>query len=162
MITQERLKEVLYYHPESGDFVWLKHPQELGRDGTQAGFPHNKGYRVIALDDERYLAHRLAVLYMAGAWPANEVDHEDTVKHHNWWNNLRGADDEQNAQNRGTRADNVLNEKGICWNKRSQKFIVQVQAGGVRCAKRAATLAEAVAIRNDLVVQMHGNFARVA
>lgn len=162
MITQERLKEVLYYHPESGDFVWLKHPQEPWRDGTQAGFPHNKGYWVVAVDSERYLAHRLAVLYMTGAWPGGEVDHEDTVKRHNWWGNLREADDAQNAQNRGVRADNALNEKSICWNKRSQKFIVQVQANGVRRAKRAVTLAEAVAVRDELVGRMHGNFARVA
>jgi len=37
MISQERLKQVLYYHPESGDFVWLEKTSIRTRIGDQAG-----------------------------------------------------------------------------------------------------------------------------
>lgn len=162
VLTQARLKEVLYYHPESGDFVWLKHPCQSWRNGTQAGFRHNKGYWVIAIDNDRYLAHRLAVLYVTGEWPVAKVDHKDTIKSHNWWTNLRSADDSQNGHNRGVRADNALKLKCICWNARSQKYIVQVQSSGRRVARRASTLEEAIAIRDGLLPELHGAFSRAA
>lgn len=116
---------------------------------------------VIAVDGERYLAHRLAWLYVHGECPP-EIDHEDTIKKHNWMSNLRPATDGQNASNRGVRSDNVLGLKGICWNKNYKKYVVQVQAGGKRVVKRFVDIEAAVAFRDRALSEFHGRFARVA
>ena len=69
MITQERLKEVLHYNPETGIFVW-EHSTPYVSAGTTAGWIDN-GYIRIYVDGKEYKAHRLAFLYMEGYFPYN-------------------------------------------------------------------------------------------
>ena len=76
MLTQERLKEVLHYDPETGIFMWLVAPNGRIRVGMEAGSSHD-GYIGIKVDRILYKAHRLAWFYMTGEWPANDVDHWD-------------------------------------------------------------------------------------
>ena len=56
------------------------------------------GYVLISVQKKKYLAHRLAVLFMTGVWP-DEVDHEDGVRNNNRWTNLRARDHTFNQQN---------------------------------------------------------------
>lgn len=111
MITQQRLKEVLYYHPKSGDFVWLIDSVRASV-GEQAG-TLDGGYIRIKIDGKKYRAHRLAWLYMMGEMPVDQVDHEDRVKHHNDWDNLREANGVQQNGNKDLQRNNTCGERGV-------------------------------------------------
>lgn len=123
IITQEILKSLIHYEPETGEFVWLHRP--LARkvwntrySGKRAGFdwrvPSTKMiYRSIRIFDWPFLGHRLAVLYMTGEWPPNDVDHKDQNGLNNRWTNLRLADKRQNGANRGVSRRNKLGFKGV-------------------------------------------------
>lgn len=68
-VTQERLKELLDYNPETGVFTWIGRGRGI-RTGRRAGSFNNKlGYRVVVLDGKDYYEHRLAWFYMNGVWP---------------------------------------------------------------------------------------------
>lgn len=99
-LTAERLREVLHYDPDTGLFLWRKKTGTKSA-GAGAGTPH-KEYIRIQIDRKLYRAHRLAWLYMTGAWPATELDHRNTVGTDNWWNNLRLANRFTNMQNQRT------------------------------------------------------------
>ena len=76
-ITQERLKELVRYDPETGLFTSIKKRRgcKLGSIlGTSIG---KAEYLVMHLDYQLYYAHRLAWFYMTGEWPDPEVDHEN-------------------------------------------------------------------------------------
>ena len=74
-------------------------------------------------------AHRLAFLYMTGRFPKVDVDHEDTIKHHNWWSNLREATRSQNMQNqRKSQLNNKLGLLGV--HSQNGKFIAQIGING--------------------------------
>lgn len=47
-----------------------------------------------------YLAHRLAFLYMTGAFPTNQVDHINRVRNDNRFINLREVLPSDNSKNR--------------------------------------------------------------
>lgn len=98
-LTQARLKELLHYDPETGMFTRLA-CKRRDRVGKTAGYTNSKGYVVISVDNKQAYAHRLAWLYMSGAWPLDQVDHRDTDKANNRFVNLREADDIKNQQNR--------------------------------------------------------------
>jgi len=100
MLTQEKLKQLLQYYPESGVFIRL---DALMVDkklvGKRAGNIKNNGYREIAVRGKAYLEHRLAFLYMTGEWPKEDVDHINNIRDDNRWNNLREANRSLNMQN---------------------------------------------------------------
>lgn len=98
MITQQRLKELLHYDPESGWFTNLVQRGQRGTIGAVAGNHDKDGYIVIQIGGRKYRAGRLAWLYMTGEWPT-EVDHWDGVYDNDSWSNLRD----------GTHADNMAN-----------------------------------------------------
>jgi hypothetical protein len=98
MLTQEHLKEVLHYDSETGIFTWIKSTRR-GWVGKIAGYRDPQGYIGINLDCKMYRAHQLAWLYVKGTWPEFEIDHKDTIKHHNWFSNLRGVSVAGNQQN---------------------------------------------------------------
>ena len=103
-LTQERLKELLHYDPETGVFTWRVARQGWIKAGDQAGSVQSTGYRLIGLAGRRYRASRLAFLYMLGRWPRADVDHKNRVRDDDMWHNLREANDSQNQGNRtGTR-----------------------------------------------------------
>lgn len=96
-ITQDRLKELLHYDPETGLFTHTKsrgRKQAGGIAGTKSG-----GYIQVGLDYAQYRAHRLAWLYMTGKFPEYDVDHINGKRDDNRWCNLREATRTENMQN---------------------------------------------------------------
>jgi hypothetical protein len=105
MITQERLKELLDYNPETGIFTWRGYRRGTRPGVTRAGTPSYKGYGCqgfywrIGVDGRYYLASRLAWLYMTGKWPTQLIDHKDGDSSNDAFSNLREASRRQNSQN---------------------------------------------------------------
>lgn len=130
-LTQSRLKEVLRYDPDTGAFTWIARIRGM-RIGSRAGCLHTSnttGYRhiFIRVDQQLYKAHRLAWLYVTGAWPDHEVDHEDHDGTNNKWLNLRAATHAQNHQNISKPKDNSSGVVGVCWHKRYSKWMARIQ-----------------------------------
>ena len=126
MITQEKLKEVLHYNPDTGIFTWLVQRGSNTKLGMQAGYIDN-GYIKIGIDYKYYKAHRLAFLYMTGKFPEDQVDHIDTIRHHNWFSNLRKATNRQNQENqRKAHKDNKSTGILGVYPNRSGGFISQI------------------------------------
>lgn len=67
MITQERLRELVSYDPETGVFRWVARGRGI-RTGQEAG-SIDKKYRIIHLDGVSYYAQRLAWFWVNGIWP---------------------------------------------------------------------------------------------
>lgn len=98
-LTQERLRVVLDYDKLTGLFT-RRAPLKGRKVGSIAGCINSNGYVQLAVDGVLYLAHRLAWFWVHGVWPHGDLDHKDTIRHHNWIKNLRPATERQNAQNR--------------------------------------------------------------
>jgi hypothetical protein len=125
VITQEQLKELLHYCPETGVWTWLV-SRGRARNGSEAGHiilkQNGKKYRCIGVLGVLHLAHRLAFLYMNSAFPEAGVDHEDGNGLNNRWQNLKAATSADNAKNQRLREDNVSGTPGVSWHKRDCKW----------------------------------------
>ena len=133
MLSHERLKEVLDYDPETGISTWLVDRRGTARAGARAGCIHTShGYRQLRIDGKNYLEHRVIFFWMTGKWPDQDVDHRDMDKLNNRWHNLREATRSQNAANRRTHKTNTSGVKGVCWNKRLQKWVAQIKVNGTQ------------------------------
>ena len=129
-LTQERLKEVLDYNPDTGFFTWIESLANRALEGSRAGTRDGDGYIQIGIDGRRYFAHRLAILYTDGYLPENTVDHIDRVPWHNWRLNLREASYQCQQRNCKMRSDNTSGAKGIYWHKLTRKWIARICVNG--------------------------------
>lgn len=128
-LTQERLKEVLHYNPDTGVFTRLlrnRHARKFGAVGTVLGSLKASGYIFIDIDGCRYRAHRLAWLYMTGAFPDFQIDHENNNRSANWWSNLRPATNQQNQANSRCSSNNKTGFKGVYWSKSHGKYAAKI------------------------------------
>lgn len=97
MLTQSRLKELMSYDPNTGEFS-----RKISRGGAKVGDvsgTNNDGYMQLRVDGKSYKAHRLAWLYVMGRWPDKDIDHINGVRCDNRIVNLREATRAENKQN---------------------------------------------------------------
>jgi len=126
MLTQERLKELLDYDPETGVFVWKVRRGRVKAGGV-AGYKMPVGYIYLQIDGIPYYAHRLAWFYTYGAWPAEEIDHINRVRHDNSISNLRDIAHIKNLWN-SHRRGNSTGFTGVYWSKEKEKYYSQIRA----------------------------------
>lgn len=132
-ISHAQLVDALNYDPETGVFTWRVARGRHGniRAGTVAGTVDDKGYVRITIFGRKYRAHQLAIYHATGKWPEDEVDHRDTVKHHNWSDNIRPATHAENRQNlRKPYANNKAKLLGVSFYAKTAKWRAQIQVGG--------------------------------
>lgn len=158
-LTAERLRELLHYDQETGLFTWRVPRKGTGGMGSTAGRVNSgNGYVDICVDYRRYLAHRLAWLYMTGEWPKNDVDHRDRVRTNNAWSNLRAATRSQNLANASKHRDGAAPFKGI--QRAGKAWQATIMARGVRkCLGTYATPEEAADAYRRAALEMNGEFA---
>lgn len=130
-LTAQELRKILGYNPETGEFVWLISPRKNVKAGAMAGCREN-GYTRIVYKRVGYKAHRLAWLYVTGQWPTDDIDHRDTDRNNNAFQNLREATRSINTQNlRKARKDNLsCGLLGAGWHKATGKWKAKIQVDG--------------------------------
>ena len=138
-LTQEFLKDALYYNPLDGSFTWLY--REVGKHfpnprsvavfnsrfaGASAGtLTKNEksatNYIAIKILGKSYKAHRIAFLIMEG-WLPDEVDHIDHEGTNNIWSNLSASDSFDNSKNLPRQKSNKTGVIGVNWHKAAGKW----------------------------------------
>lgn len=132
MITQPRLKELLSYDPDTGVFTWAVN-RFRARVGMVAGSLHGEGYRKIKLDGIDYLEHRLAWLYVTGAFPQEDTDHINGNRADNRIVNLRDVSRTTNMHNeRAPRTNGTSGFLGVSWVSSRKKWRAKITVGSKR------------------------------
>lgn len=162
-LTASRLRELLNYDSETGEFRWRVKPRNNRiKEGDVAGTTSH-GYRHINVDGRIYRAHRLAWLYTYGEWPKHCLDHINLLRSDNRIANLREATRSENNRNTGVRSHNLSGRKGVSWSKGAQKYFARIRVDGVQhylgLFESADDAARAYA---TAALDLHGEFARTA
>ncbi len=127
-LTQEELKRLLHYDPETGLFTWLGNKGSRGKAGATAGHKNKgNGYINMVVNKERYNGHQLAFLYMTGMLAPVHTDHINGIRHDNRWCNLRPVTAFVNHKNRRKHKSNKSGINGVCWLKNMNKWQVQIR-----------------------------------
>lgn len=130
-LTAERLRELLDYSPETGEFRWRVDRGGTAGAGSVAGYTDSKGYCSIRIEGNDYLAHRVAWKYVHGAGPARGIDHRNGIRNDNRIVNLREATQSENMENqRKARADSKTGLLGTSRKTHSNKFRAQIKING--------------------------------
>ena len=160
-LTQEDLKKVLDYNPDTGVFTWTIKTCRKVVAGKEAGSLSHHGYTEIRLGRILYRAHRLAYLWMTGKHPIEHIDHINRVRHDNRWVNLRECNNSENTRNTPIKKSNTSGYIGVSWSKLAQKWEAYVMlnykkyhVGLFQCP------VEASRARDELAKQLHGEFFR--
>lgn len=161
MPARQELLGLFIYHPVTGIFINRVTRSPTAVAGSVAGNIGNLGYVLIRINKEKFLAHRLAWVWMSGEDPIGYViDHADNNHGNNAWDNLRRSTLAQNNQNQRIRSANSSGVKGVSWNGYKNLWAASVisQKHG-RICRNFKTIAEA----EDFVMEqrslMHGEFA---
>ena len=148
-ISVDVLRAAVRYDAESGETFWLMRPKEhFAADGKRHTQEHicafwnskhagkntgktltKRGYRCIRLNGHLFMAHRVILAIVSGAWPTGEIDHVDGNTSNNRISNLRQVDRVGNTRNSGFRSNNTSGVCGVSWVKRSGKWLAHIRRG---------------------------------
>lgn len=168
LLPYELVADVLSYDRESGILTWKASPGRRPQwnacwAGKPAGSLMDDGYIRVSIRGQLYGAHRVCWLLETGAWPVGNLNHRDTVRSNNRFDNLRPATRAQNCQNTGISKANTSGFKGVCYNRTAGKWQSQIRKDGKRTYLGLfGTAEEAHAAYCRAATEMHGEFARHA
>ena len=96
---------------------------------------HRNGYHMVRLRKENKTykndIHRLvAITFLPNPENKKCVDHIDNNRQNNNLKNLRFATHSQNSQNQSMSKNNTSGTKGVCWNKKMNKWTAQIKING--------------------------------
>jgi len=132
------------------------------RSGLSAGFAAPRGYWYLQIKGRKFLAHRLAWLFVHGAWPG-ELDHIDGDRRNNKLSNLRECDRSQNCMNRKASSRNLSGFKGVSFNERAKAYRARIHVNGRdKFLGHYSTPEQAHAVYEAAAKRYYGQFARAA
>lgn len=156
-ITQEFIKDIFNYDPETGVFTFKK-DRGYKKSGSVAGYIQN-GYVRIEIDGKSFSAHRLAWIFTYGHPPTGQIDHANMVRSDNRILNLRDCSVSQNQFNVGIRSDNTSGFKGVSWNSSYKKWIASARMFGKKKHLGSFdSLEKAVNAYREFAKNNHGEF----
>jgi hypothetical protein len=165
MITQERLKQLFLYDPETGIVTNRVRRSSNSPSGAIVGTPYRGGMGLVtSVDDKLHYVHRLIWILSTGEWP-HQVDHRDGNPLNNRWSNLRECTQSQNLMNaRKHRRKNPCSSKykGVWFMKSTKKWIAEIHVNGKKRHLGCFLSEDEAAIaRSQAASTLHGEFARV-
>ena len=128
MISHEELLDRVTYDPKTGIFT-RNHDCHKKSAGDVMGGNHD-GYIRISIDNQYYLAHRLAWFYMTGEWPSKLMDHQNHVRDDNRFDNLREVDHAENHKNYTLQSNNTSGVVGVSWRSDTSKWHARIKING--------------------------------
>ncbi len=161
VLTVERLRTLLRYDTETGNFIWRCSRRGIAGGRIAGSVSRALGYRLINVDGKKYYAHRLAWLYTMGEWPPEQIDHINGNRDDNRRCNLRAATESQNKCNTPRRRNNCCGYKGVHFHKETGKWRARIKFRGLICElglHDTATLAHSAYVH--AAHRLHGEFAR--
>lgn len=141
-ITQEYVRSLFEYDPETGVLTWKGRPREhfstdrawKSTNARMAGkitacSVNSDGYSQVGIDRCVHKAHRIIWLLVHGEMP-EEVDHENGVRTDNRLANLRAATRLENMKNKAVRRDSRSGVAGVSWHEKDRRWIAYIRSGG--------------------------------
>lgn len=143
-LTSEYVRRIVDYDPHTGVLTWLPRTPDMFDDGGHSA-EHNSrkwnarfagsiastknahGYVCVRINGNRYLAHRIAWLYMVGSWPPDQIDHKNGDTGDNRWDNLRLATHSENHQNLKVKKSNRSGYSGVHWHVARSKWAASIK-----------------------------------
>lgn len=98
-LTFERAYELFEFFPDTGEILRKTASRGRRNAGKPAGWVSGTGYRMVSIDGESILVHRLCWFMVHGLWPDGEIDHKNHIRLDNRISNLRDVTHQQNSQN---------------------------------------------------------------
>lgn len=177
MITQEQLKSLVHYDPDTGIFTWLQKPVNgTGRNNSakwnkryagsrvgSIGKHCNKRYYSAGIMGKKMYLHRLAWLYITGNHPEDVIDHINGDTLDNRFENLRSTSKSQNQKNSQLDHRNKTGISGVWFCNRLKKYICYITSFNKRKYLGSyADFDEAVKVRRkaELEHNFHPNHNR--
>jgi hypothetical protein len=116
-MTRDELFKHFIYSRDYGVLLWdTKDLRKAKFNGRVAGSMRKDGYLAIKLNRKDYLAHHLIWLAETGDLPTGRIKHKDGKRSNNLFSNLF----------------QVKANKGYCWHKGAQAYIVYKRSEGKR------------------------------
>lgn len=141
-LTQEYVRSLFDYDPETGVLTWKERPREhfssariwnstntrcAGKATSQR--ENSDGYLEVGIDGFLYKAHRIVWLWWNGILPV-EVDHDNGVRSDNRIANLCDTTRAGNMKNKGMRKDNRSGVTGVGWHAKDRRWVAHITTGG--------------------------------
>jgi len=128
MVTQEILKDMFDYNPETGTLISIFGNNRVGVGGS-VGSNTKGGYLATSIDFKTYMVHRLIWLYVHGVWP-DQIDHINHDRKDNRICNLRSVSSKDNNKNRSMTVINTSGVIGVSWIDETQKWRATIMIDG--------------------------------
>ena len=140
--SQEQLRELLHYVPETGELFWKERPRSMFKSDRAwkswntkyAGKPAftsitDAGYRQGSINDQNLLAHRVIWKWMTGEDP-DHIDHEEGNRGDNRWSLLKEGSKQQNHLNMKLFSNNSSGVPGVSFDKKRGRWRARIVLTG--------------------------------
>ena len=146
------------YNPVTGILTSKNGSCQKNIGDAVGSISRQSGYVKITYKRKLYQGHRVCWAIHYNEVPPDEIDHKDTVRHHNWIDNLREATSSTNKANKFFHKNNTSGYKGVSLFKRTGRYRATI-AGRIHIGYFDTPEQAAVAYDAELISR-YGEFAR--
>lgn len=166
-LSQENLRKLFSYDPESGVLKHAFTKNHMAQKGSVAGSPNVvSGYLYVGVKGRLHRVHRIVWTMVKGGIPDGfHIDHINGNRTDNRIANLRLVTNHENHKNMRMRKDNKSGITGVYWSKSRAKWEAEIRLNGKKIylgrflTKREAEEARIIAERR---YGFHPNHGRAA